>query len=96
MQQEDLINIDRNLQIILDDLKTVTSMMEERQPCNQVLHKIGTIQRALRVLGYSLIACQVGESIAFLQNNPDPDARTIEISRLQDLYKGMLRTPYLK
>jgi DNA-binding FrmR family transcriptional regulator len=96
MKQAELLNIDRNLQVILEDLNTVTRMMEDRHPCNQVLHKIESIQRALRVLGCSLIAYQVRESIAFLQNNPDPDARIIEIVRLQDLYKEMIRTPYLK
>jgi DNA-binding FrmR family transcriptional regulator len=96
MDQENLANIDCNLQLILGDLNTVTRMMEDGQPCTQILHKIGTIQRALWFLGNSLIACQVRESITFLQDNPDPDARAIEISRLQDLYKEMIRTPYLK
>ena len=96
MKQEELVNLERNLQIILADLNSVTRMMEDRQPCNQTLRQIGTIQRALRDLGYSLIACQVRESIALIQTNPDPDARTIEISRLRELYKEMLRTPYMK
>jgi DNA-binding FrmR family transcriptional regulator len=96
MDQENLADIDCNLQLILGDLNTVTRMMEDGQPCTQILHKIGTIQRALWFLGNSLIACQVRESIRFLQDNPDTDAQTIEISRLQDLYKEMIRTPYLK
>jgi len=96
MDQEKLANVDCNLQLILGDLTTVTSMMENGQPCTQILQKIGTIQRALWFLRYSLIACQVRESIVFLQNNPDPDDRAIEISRLRDLYNEMIRTTFLK
>lgn len=94
MKNEQLANVDRYLQIILTDLSSVTRMMEDQQPCNQILQKIGTIQHALRILGCSLIICQAQESIVFLQNNPDPGAGAIEITRLRDLYTEILRSQY--
>jgi DNA-binding FrmR family transcriptional regulator len=96
MQQDDFVKVECELHLILENLKTVTCMMEDHQPCTQILYKIGMIQRTLQLLRDSLLACQVRESIAFIQNNSDPDACAMEISRLPDLYKEMIQTPFLK
>jgi DNA-binding FrmR family transcriptional regulator len=96
MEQKELVFLTCYLQVILADLKTVTRMIEDQRPYNQIIFQIGAIRRALRVLGYSLIACQVRESVAFLQGNPDLAAQTIELSQLQDLYEEIIKTPFLK
>lgn len=92
MKQEQLANIDCYLQAIVADLNLVTRMMENQDPCHQIMQRIGMIQHTLKILGCSLIICQAQESIAFLQNNPDPDAQASEIKRLRDLYTEIIRT----
>jgi DNA-binding FrmR family transcriptional regulator len=96
MKHEELVKTDHRLHVILEDLIAVSRMMEDGEACSQILHRIGTAQRALRVLGCSLIASQLRESIALIQNNPDPETQSIELSRLRDLYTEMIRTPFLK
>lgn len=96
MEQRELVFFTCYLQVILMDLKTVTRMIEDQKPYHQIIYQIGAIRRALRILGYSLMACQVRESIAFLQDNSDLAAQTIELSQLQDLYKEITKTPFLK
>jgi DNA-binding FrmR family transcriptional regulator len=96
MKREELVKTDHRLQVILEDLIAVTHMMEDGEACSQILQKIEIARRALRALGYSLIACQLRESIALIQNNPDPETQSIEFSRLRDLYTEVIRTPFLK
>ena len=95
MKREDLVKTDHRLHTILEDLIAVTHMMEDGEACNQILQKIGTARRALRALEYSLIACQLRESIALIQNNPDPETQSLEFSRLRDLYIEVIRMPFL-
>lgn len=96
MEHEELVKTDHRLQVILEDLIAVILMIEDGEACNQILQKIATVQQALRALGYSLIACQLRESIVLIQNNPDPETQSIELSRLRDLYTEVIRTPSLK
>lgn len=96
MEKRELVFFTCHLQGILTDLKTVTHMIEDQRPYSQIIYQIGAIRRALRVLGYSMIACQVRESVAFLQDNSDLAAQSIELSQLQDLYKEITKTPFLK
>jgi DNA-binding FrmR family transcriptional regulator len=96
MNREELVKTDHRLHIILEELIVVTHMMEDGEACNQILQKIATAQRALRVLGCSLIACQLRETIALIQSDPDPETQSINLSRLRDLYLEVIRTPFLK
>jgi DNA-binding FrmR family transcriptional regulator len=96
MNREELVKIEQRLHIILEELIAVTHMLEDGEACSQILQKMGTARRALRALEYSLIACQLRESIALIQNNPDPDTQSIELSRLRDLYIEVIRMPFLK
>ena len=91
MQPEELVRTDHKLHLILNDLIVVTQMIEDGETCNQILQKIGTAQRALQVLGCSLIACQLRDSITLIQNNPDPETQSIELSRLRNLYTEVIR-----
>jgi DNA-binding FrmR family transcriptional regulator len=95
MNREELVKIDHRLHIILEELIAVTHMMEDGEACSQILQKIGSARQALRALEYSLIACQLRESIALIQNNPDPETQSIEFSRLRDLYIEVIRMPLL-
>lgn len=96
MEHEELVKTDHRLHAILEDLIAVTRMMEDGEACSQILHRIVTARRALRVLGCSLIACQLRESIALIQNNPDLETQSIELSRLRDLYTEVIRAPFMK
>ncbi len=87
MNQQEQVRIICHLHAVSAQLDAVIYMVEKKeQPNKQILLKIGAIQRALRLIHCSLVACQIWESITLIQNNPNPETQKNELMRIQELY----------
>lgn len=87
--------INQRLRCAAGHLNAVINMVEAQKPCGQVLHQICAVQGALRTVGILLISSQTQESETIIRDHPDPEIRGAELLRLQELYREMLRTPFL-
>ena len=74
-------------------LRSVIAMIEDGEPCDQVLHQLGAVQAALAAAGGAVAGCHpalAGESSAgIILCNPSTEARVAELERLVTLY-GLL------
>ncbi len=74
-------------------LRAVTRMVEEGQPCDQVLCQLGAVQAALCAAGSALLDSQVETSADIILRNPSAQARVVELERLVTLYGLLIQHP---
>ncbi len=70
-------------------LRSVIAMVEDGEPCDQVLHQLGAVQAALAAAGGTIVDYQVESSAKIILRNPSTEARVAELERLITLY-GLL------
>lgn len=76
-------------------LHAVTCMIEDNQPCEQVLHQLGAVQASLRAAGLTLLRDQLESSAEVIRNDPHPEERAAELKRIVNLYRLLCRKPSL-
>jgi hypothetical protein NreA len=79
----------RRLKTAAGHLRAVIAMIEDGEPCDQVLHQLGAVQAALAAAGGTMVDCQVESSAQVILRHPSTEARVAELERLITLY-GLL------
>ncbi|MHB8776599.1 MAG: metal-sensitive transcriptional regulator [Anaerolineales bacterium] len=89
-QQSEII---RRLRCAAGHLNAVIEMVEEGEPCEQVLHQLGAVNAAIRAAGSKLIICQAQSIESIILDSPSPQKLLAELKRLQSLYTIFLQYP---
>lgn len=76
-------------------LSAVIRMVENDQPCEEVLHQIAAVRAALNAISLQLLKQQLCNSTALITADPCPDRRCTELNRLLDLYRILSKEPSL-
>lgn len=74
-------------------LSAVIKMLENDQPCEEVLHQIGAVRAALNAISLQMLERQLHNSADLITSDPCPDRRCTELSRLLDLYQIFSKEP---
>ncbi len=82
--------ISRRLRCAAGHLNAVIEMIENGQPCEQVLHQLNAVEAALHAAGVMLLTWNVRQREALILASPSPEQRAAELKRLQSLYKILL------
>jgi len=93
-QSKDQSEIVNRLRSAEGHLRAVIRMVEEDEPCEQVLHqpcpepaeRVGAVEAALRAAGGILLDCQVQRCVEIILHNRCADERVAELERLARLY----------
>lgn len=86
MQPDERSEIVRRLRSAEGHLGAVIGLVEAGKPCEQVLHQLGAVRAALRAAGARLLDCQINYSEELVRQNPCPEERAAELTRLVNLY----------
>ena len=89
-QQSEII---RRLRCAAGHLNAVIEMVEEGEPCEQVLHQLGAVNAAIRAAGSKLIICQAQSIQNNILDSSSPKQRLVELQHLQSLYTIFLHYP---
>jgi hypothetical protein NreA len=89
-QQSEII---RRLRCAAGHLNTVIEMVEEGEPCEQVLHQLGAVKAVIRAAGSRLIICQAQSIQSIILDSSSPKQRLVELQHLQSLYTIFLHYP---
>ncbi|KAA3644092.1 MAG: NreA protein [Chloroflexi bacterium] len=68
-------------------LGAVVQMVEEGQPCEEIMHQLLAVQAAIKAAGHRLVKNQFEHSAKILLNSECEDTRVNETERLLQLYK---------
>ena len=83
----------RRLHCAAGHLNAVIEMVEEGEPCEQVLHQLVAVNAAIRAAGSKLIICQVQSIQNNILDSSSPKQRLVELQHLQSLYTIFLHYP---
>lgn len=86
MQPEQQAEINWRLRTAEGHLRAVSAQIEAGEPCEQVLHQLGAVQAALRVVEARLLICQLEQSKEIIRRCSSAEDRAAEIERLLGLY----------
>ena len=67
-------------------LHAVGPMLEDDQPCQQVLHQLNAVRCALEATGSQLLLMEVERCLQAIRENPCPEQCGEELARLASLY----------
>lgn len=73
-----LLDISANIKILIE-------MVEQEQPCPQILCHITAIKKQLQKLKIDLFICQINQSTLIIQNNSDVFVQLRELDKLREL-----------
>lgn len=82
-QQPDIVF---RLRTAAGHLDAVIRMVENGQPCEEVLHQLNAVQSALHAAGTKIICCEAGSIREDIVNSASFPKRAVELRRLQSLY----------
>lgn len=74
-------------------LAAVIKMVENDQPCEEVLHQVAAVKAALNAISLQILKQQLQNSTDLIASNPCPDQRCTELTRLLDLYRIFSKEP---
>jgi len=69
-----------------DQLQAVSQLLEQDQPCRQVLQQLQAAQSAMGAAGSQLLRLEVERCLQAIQDDPSLEQRCEELSRLLNLY----------
>lgn len=84
MQPESQAEIVWRLHTAAGHLRAVCELVEADKPCEEVLHQLGAVRAALRVVGTRLFICQWKQSEEIIMNG-SAEVRAAELTRLRRL-----------
>lgn len=67
-------------------LRAISQMLEEDQPCQQVLQQLNAVQSAIESASSHLLRLEVERCLQAIRENPCPEQRCEELARLASLY----------
>lgn len=67
-------------------LRAISGMLEDDEPCQQVLHQLNAVQCAIEAVGSLLLQMEVERCLRAIRDNPCPEQRCEQLARLVNLY----------
>lgn len=74
-------------------LHAVAQMLEDEQPCPQILQKLNAVQCALQTTGSQLLSLEIHRCAQMIQDDPCPERQGDQLVHLVDLYLLASRYP---
>jgi DNA-binding FrmR family transcriptional regulator len=69
-----------------DRLITVSQLLEEDHPCQQILDQLNAVQCAVEAAGSTLLRMEIERCLQGIRDNPCPEQRCEQLARLVYLY----------
>lgn len=87
MQADDNKDVLFRLHSASGHLNAVVQMVEEDQPCEEIMHQLLAVQAAIKATGHYLVKKQFEHSANILLTSDCEETRSSESVRLLNLYK---------
>ena len=75
-------------------LRAIIGMIENGQPCEDVIYQLIAVQTALRATGLAVLRRQLQASAAVIKSDPCPEIRCAELEQLLALYALLNKHPH--